>query len=412
MSEALRLVRAEPPSLAAIRSSFPILQRKVNGAPLVYCDSAATSLTPVEVLDAEAHYYRTIGGNVHRGSHALAVEASEAYEGARAQVAQFIRARATEVVFTLNATAALNIVAAGLPLTDGDQVLACSNDHHSALLPYMRQNRLCLFDAAPDLPLEPDLVLAQLRPCTRLLVLSHASNVTGVVHPVQEICRRARALGVMTLVDASQSVPHMPIDVAALECDFLVFSGHKLLGPTGIGVLYGRAEALALLTPRDIGGGTVASASRSGFRWNAAPACLEPGTPNIAGALGLAEATRFLERLDWDFLEQHHRRLASAAWAGLSAIEEVSFLSSRSHAALPTLSLYFPALPIGVDLVAAALSDRYGVMVRSGLHCAHPLFERLQLRDGVLRASFYLYNTVDEVNVLCDSLAEILSVFR
>jgi cysteine desulfurase/selenocysteine lyase len=254
-------------------------------------------------------------------------------------------------------------------------------------------------------------VLAQIGPHTRAIVLAHASNVTGIVNPVRDICCVARELGVLTIVDASQSAPHLPLDVRAMGCDFLVFSGHKLLGPTGIGVLYGRAEVLAALTPRDIGGGTVERASATSYQWNAAPACLEPGTPNIAGALGLAEATRFLERIGWDVMVGHAEVLTRAAFRRLSAIPGVRFISSPEHTSLPTISMTFPGYPIGVDVVAATLSDRYGIMVRSGLHCAHPLFEQLGMRDGALRASFYLYNTLDDVDALCASLTDILSVF-
>lgn len=418
MAEALRLVsdetRIETTDVAAFakaRTSFPILQRTVNNCPLVYCDSAATSLTPNEVIDAEADYYRTIGASVHRGSHALAVEASEAYEAARSQVARFIGARAREVVFTANATAALNLVAAGLYLSADAEVLSTANEHHSALLPFLKQGRLRTFAAAADRPLDPAQVLAQIGPRTRAIVVAHASNVTGIVNPVREICCVARELGVLTIVDAAQSAPHLPIDVRQLGCDFLAFSGHKLLGPTGIGVLYGRAEVLAALTPRDIGGGTVERASTTSYQWNAVPQCLEPGTPNIAGAIGLAEATRFLERIGWGALARHSEHLTRAAFGGLSAIPGVRFVSSPEHTYLPTISLTFPDYPIGVDVVAATLSDRYGVMVRSGLHCAHPLFEQLSLRDGALRASFYLYNTLDDVQMLCASLTDILSVF-
>lgn len=418
MAEALRLVSDETrtettdaTTFAKARASFPILRRTVNNCPLVYCDSAATSLTPNEVIDAEADYYRTIGANVHRGSHALAVEASEAYEAARAQVARFIGARAREVVFTANATGALNLVAAGLYLSADAEVLSTANEHHSALLPFLKQGRLRTFAAAADRPLDPAEVLAHIGPRTRAIVVAHASNVTGIVNPVREICCVARELGVLTIVDASQSAPHLPIDVRELGCDFLVFSGHKLLGPTGIGVLYGRAEVLAALTPRDIGGGTVERASTTSYQWNPVPQCLEPGTPNIAGAIGLAEAARFLERIGWGALARHGELLTRAAFVGLSAIPGVRFVSSPEHTSLPTISLTFPSYPIGVDVVAATLSDRYGVMVRSGLHCAHPLFEQLSLRDGALRASFYVYNTLDDVQTLCASLTDILSVF-
>ncbi|MDB4986141.1 MAG: cysteine desulfurase, SufS subfamily [Myxococcaceae bacterium] len=403
---------AEPAlTVESIRTSFPILKREVNGCPLVYCDSAATSLTPLEVMQAEAHFYCTIGANVHRGSHALALEASDAYEGARATIARFVGAATRQVVFTANATAALNLVAAGLPLDGDDEVLASVNDHHAALLPWLKRGRLRLFDAPLQQTLDVDAFRRALGPRTRAVVLTHASNVTGVVQAVRELCQVAREHGVLTIVDASQSAPHLPIDVAAMGCDFLALSGHKLLGPTGIGVLYGRDAALASLAPRDIGGGTVTRASSSAFTWSALPARLEPGTPNIAGAIGLAAATRYLERVGFAWMEQHHAELAALLQTKLGGLPGVRMLSSSEPGALPMASLSLSGLPTAVDVVAATLSDRYGVMVRSGLHCAHPLFERLELPDGALRASFYLYNTAAEVSYFCDSLAEILSLF-
>ena len=402
---------AIPTSVESIRASFPILARRVNGCPLVYCDSAATSLTPVEVLDAEAHYYRQIGGNVHRGSHALALEASDAYEAARAQVARFLGASSRQLVFTANATSALNMVASGLALDDDAEVLACSNDHHAAILPFHKRGLLRLFDAVPHEAITPEQLARAIGPKTRAVVLTHASNVTGVVQPLRALCRVARERNVVSIVDAAQSAPHLPLDVRELDCDFLALSGHKLLGPTGIGVLYGRDEALSRLTPRDVGGGTVTHVTRAGFSWNALPARLEPGTPNIAGAIGLAAAVRYLERVGFPWLEAHHAALREVARQKLARLPSVRVLSSSEPGALPLVSVALSDLPTTVDVIATALSDRYGVMVRSGLHCAHPLFERLELRDGALRASFYLYNTVEEVSYFCDSLAEILGVF-
>ncbi|MDB4974327.1 MAG: Cysteine desulfurase [Myxococcaceae bacterium] len=405
------LPRSDAVDLDALRRSFPILTRTVNGCPLVYCDSAATSLTPLEVIEAESAFYCTIGANVHRGSHALALEASEAYEGARRELAHFLGAEPAQIVFTANATAALNMVACGLPLSGDDEVLASVNDHHAALLPWLKQGRLRTFEAAPHIALEPDDFARALSPRTRAVVLTHASNVTGVLQPVRELCRIARERGVLSIVDASQSAPHLPIDVAELGCDFLALSGHKLLGPTGIGVLYGREGALSRLQPRDVGGGTVAGATRSSFSWSALPARLEPGTPNIAGALGLAAAVRFLGRVGFSWMEQHHSALRELARDKLVGLPGVRLISASDASALPMVSFALSGVPTHVDTLAATLSDRYGVMVRSGLHCAHPLFEQLALRDGALRASFYLYNTRAEVSLLCDSVAEILSLF-
>jgi cysteine desulfurase/selenocysteine lyase len=397
--------------LASLRSAFPILQRSVNGCPLVYCDSAATSLTPLAVMEAEADFYRRLGGNVHRGSHALAVEASDAFEAARRDVATFLGARAQQVVFTSNATAALNLVAAGLPLRDDDEVLVSVNDHHAAILPWHRRGCLRWLPAPVHEAMTPELLVRALSPRTRAVVLTHASNVTGVVQPLAALCHALRERGVLSIVDAAQSAPHLALDVEALGCDFLALSGHKLLGPTGIGVLYGRDDALESLVPRDIGGGTVSRAGRDGFVWGALPGRLEPGTPHIAGALGLAAATRFLQDVGFHWLAAHGEALRERAHEQLAGQPHIRLLSSNRAGSLPMLTLALTNLPTTVDVVAATLSDRYGIMVRAGQHCAHPLFERLELRDGALRASFYLYNTLDEVEYVCASLREILSLY-
>jgi cysteine desulfurase / selenocysteine lyase len=312
-----------------LRDQFPILRRTINGRPLVYLDNAATSLTPESVIAAEADYYRRIGGNVHRGSHALSEEATQAFEEARGTVSQFLgAASAREVIFTANATGAMNIVAGGMNLAPSDEVISTMGEHHSTLLPWSSRATLRLADSNVEEPVEPEALARLISPRTKAVVLAHASNVSGVLQPVAEICRRFHEARVPVVIDAAQSAPHVSLDVQGMACDFLVLSGHKMLGPTGIGVLYGKAEALERLTPVCQGGGTVASVSPQSHVLRAPPARLEPGTPNIAGALGLARACEFLHELGWDAITARCHALGRVLRGGLRALKGVRTLSA------------------------------------------------------------------------------------
>jgi cysteine desulfurase/selenocysteine lyase len=396
--------------VARVRASFPILRRRINGRPLVYLDSAATSLTPEEVTRAEADFYHSIGGNVHRGRHALSEEASAAYDGARAHLARFIGARSSdEIVFTSNATAALNLVAAGLELDEPAEILCTFDEHHSAVLPWITQGTIRYIDASPLEAVDPELVRRSIGPRTKAIVIAHASNVTGTIQPVAEVCAIARAHDVVTIVDATQSAPHLRLRVSEMGCDFLALSGHKMLGPTGIGVLYGRREALSHLRPRAPGGGTVGTVTLTGFEWREPPACFEPGTPNIAGALGLDAAVTFLERIGFPAIEDHSRHMARALREGLQRVKGLRILAGERASSVPIVSFALSDTPIRSDSVGITLSDRYGIMARTGLHCAHPLFERLGLPAGAVRISAYVYNTLEEVNYLCQCLSEIVT---
>ena len=397
-------------SVQQIRAAFPILQRRIADCPLVYLDNAATSLTPDAVLEAEQHFYRHIGGNVHRGTHALSEEASQAFEAARAQIARFIGASSAEVVFTSNATAALNLVADGLSLPEGAEVLTLPGDHHSTLLPWRKRWQTRPLDASPLRPLDPEVLRRAIGSRTKAVVLSHASNVTGLVQPVAALCRVAREHGLISVIDAAQSAPHLALDVRAIGCDFLAFSGHKMLGPTGVGVLYARESALERLTSTVLGGGVVERVTVSNHELRSGPARFEAGTPNIAGVLGLAAATQFLERIGWQQIREHGQLLARALAEGLAAQRSLRALVVEGEA-LPIVSLVAPDAAVRLDDIAMALSDRYGIMTRAGLQCAHPLFQSLAMPSGALRVSAYLYNTVEEVNVLCDSLVELMSAF-
>jgi cysteine desulfurase / selenocysteine lyase len=396
--------------IARIRESFPILSRRFANRPLVYFDSAATSLTPEEVIEAEGSFYRRIGANVHRGIHALSEEASDAYEGARHQIARFIGAGSDEVVFTANTTSALNLVADGLDLPADAEILTIASDHHSTLLPWRKRWRVLALEGSPFRPLDPEVLRRAIGPRTKAVVLAHASNVTGLVQPVAELCRVTRDHGCVSVVDAAQSAPHLQLDVRELGCDFLAFSGHKMLGPTGIGVLYGRASAMERLSSPQLGGGMVERVTRHDHKLRSGPGRFEAGTPNIAGALGLSAATRYIETIGLREVQKHGAGLAEAIKSGLTKRAALTLLSAEGDV-LPIVSLILKGSAIRPDDVAIALSDRYGIMTRAGLLCAHPLFEGLGLPGGALRVSAYVYNSVEEVDYFCESLAEIMFAF-
>jgi len=311
-------------------------------------------------------------------------------------------------VFTSNATAALNIVADGLCLPEGAEVLTLPGDHHSTLLPWRKRWRTRTVDCSPLQPLDPDALRRAISGQTKAIVLSHASNVTGLVQPVAELCRVARELGLISVIDAAQSAPHLPLNVQTIGCDFLTFSGHKMLGPTGVGVLYGRASQLEQLEAKTLGGGVVArvTARSHELRWG--PARFEAGTPNIAGVLGLAEAARFLERVGWPKIQDHGRALSIALTRGLSEVRGLRTIVAEGEL-LPIVSVTAPNSAVRLEDIAMALSDRYGIMSRAGLQCAHPLFQALCLQSGALRVSAYIYNTAGEVDSLCESLSELMS---
>ena len=393
-----------------VRRSFPILARLISGRKLVYFDNAATSLTPDEVIDAELAFYRCVRANVHRGRHALSEEASSAFEEARAEIARFIGASAGEVVFTAGTTTGLNMVADGLDLPPDAEILTMMGDHHSTILPWRKRWQVRTLETSPLRPLDPDLLRRALSKRTKAVVLSHASNVTGLVQPLHDLCHIAGEHGLVTVIDAAQSAPHLPLNVRDLGCDFLAFSGHKMLGPTGVGVLYGRRRALECLTPRDLGGGVVERVTLSERELRPVPARFEAGTPNIAGVLGLAAAVRYIETIGWGAITEHAQLLAHILRSMLSEVRGVRLLAAEGKT-LPIVSLSVPEAGVRLEDLSAALSDRYGIMTRSGLMCAQPLFHALRWPEGALRISAYIYNTVQEVEWLCASLGELLTTF-
>ena len=394
------------------RGDFPVLERIVNGRPLVYLDSAASSQKPRTVIEAMARYYERSHANVHRSIHTLGEEATELYEAARDAVQRFIAAsRREEIVLTRGTTDGLNLVAdaIGHTLRVGDEILLTEMEHHSNIVPWQMAARLSearvrAIPVTADGRLDLEAFRRLLGPRTRVLALAHVSNVLGTVNPIAQICAEARAAGAITVVDGAQAVPHMPIDISALNCDFYAFSGHKMLGPTGIGVLWGRYEALERLEPTRGGGEMIKEVWLEGAAWNDLPWRFEPGTPPIAEAVGLTAAVEYLEKVGMERVAEHTRALATQTVEALSAV--------------PGVRVYGP--PAGSDRGAvvafsvsdlhphdvAALLDQEGIAVRAGHHCAQPLMRCLGV-VGTARASFSVFTSPDEVRHLAAAVRDL-----
>lgn len=392
------------------RRDFPILSRIVNGHPLVYLDSAASSQKPAAVIEAIQRYYETSHANVHRSIHTLGEEATERYEAARDAVRAFIGARGREeIVFTRGTTESINLVAqaVGRTLAPGDEIVVSELEHHSNLIPWQMvcRDRGTVIRAVPVLPegyLDLEAYARLLSPRTRVVALAHVSNVLGTINPVAQMVKQAHRVGALVLLDGAQAVPHLPVDVTAIGADFYAFSGHKMLGPTGIGVLHGRREVLERLEPAWGGGEMIKEVWIDHAQWNDLPWRFEPGTPPIAGAVGLHAAIEYLGKLGMAQVSAHEQALTAATMEALARI--------------PGVSLYGPANPemkgavvaFNVDGIhphdGAALLDQHGIAVRAGHHCAQPLMKCLGIA-GTLRASFSVYSTPQDVRRLADAVA-------
>jgi cysteine desulfurase/selenocysteine lyase len=403
--------------IARIREDFPILQQQINGKPLVYLDSAATSQKPRQVIDAIVRYYELDNANVHRGVHELGERATEAFEGARSKVARFINAPNPETcVFVRNASEGLNLVAYGYAryhLKSGDIVVTSGMEHHSNLVPWQQVAlatgaTLEFIGLTPEGLLDLDSYRAVLATGkVKLVAVGHASNVMGTIHPLSELIQLAHDAGATIVVDAAQSVPHMKIDVQALDADFLAFSGHKMLGPMGIGVLYGKAELLERTQPFLFGGSMIETVQLSGSTWAKAPAKFEAGTPDVAGAVGLAAAIDYLEALGLDNVAAHEHRLTEYAFNQLLDIPGLTIYGPRTpRAGLVTFNLD----DVHPHDVSTVLSNE-GVCIRAGHHCAQPLAEWLDVA-ATNRASFYVYNTEAEIDALCAALRKAKEFFH
>jgi cysteine desulfurase/selenocysteine lyase len=408
-------VRESSVDWKALREDFLILDQQVHGHPLIYFDNAATTQKPRAVIEALRSYYEHDNANVHRGLHELSSRATEAYEAARARVAKYIgAASADEIIFTRGTTESINLVAqawGGKFLREGDVVLLTEMEHHSNLVPWQLLAerigaRLRFVPVRDDGTLALDQLEQLLTAEVKLFAFTHVSNSLGTINPVAELCRKARAVGALTLVDAAQSAGHLPIDVQELGCDFLAFSGHKMCGPTGIGALYGRAEILNAMPPWHGGGEMIVSVTLEKSAFKKAPHRFEAGTPNIAGAIGLAAAIDYIERIGRSAIFEHDAQLTSHAL--------------RRFAELPGMRVLGPAgqrgAILGFVMDAAhphdltTFADRRGLALRGGHHCNQPLMRRFGL-PGTTRASFYFYNTTDEIDRMIDILRDAARFF-
>jgi cysteine desulfurase / selenocysteine lyase len=399
-----------------IRADFPILHQKVHGHPLVYLDNAATSQKPRAVIQALVNYYERDNANVHRGIHELSNRASAAYEATRARAAKFLNARSEdEIIFTGGTTEGINLVAHGWARTQlkkGDRVLLTEMEHHSNLVPWQMLASWIGIELA-FVPVTGDEGLLDLSrldellaPPTKLFGMAHISNSLGTVNPVEELCARARKAGVVTLVDAAQSAGHRPLDVQKIGCDFLVLSGHKMCGPTGVGILYGRMERLKEMSPDEGGGDMISDVDYLKSSWNKIPYRFEAGTPNIADVIALSAAMDYLDKIGRDRIAAHDMELGAYALERLSTLEGIRlFGPKRGRAGVASFLLKDVHAH---DVVTFA--DQRGVALRGGHHCNQPLMKKLGV-SSTSRASFYLYNTKAEVDRLVEVLAEIQKFF-
>ena len=414
--ESGRMRRRQPDlDVERVRSEFPALRQQVNGKPLVYLDNAATALKPQSVIDAVVRAYSEDSANVHRGVHTLSQRATDAYEASRETVADFLGAASpAQVVFVRGTTEALNLVAQSFArprLGPGDEVLVTGLEHHSNIVPW----QLVCKQTGAQLAVAPitergevsiAAVQSRLSARTRIVAVAHASNALGTVLPVREICAAAHAVGAKVVVDGAQAAPHLPIDVTTIGCDFYAFSGHKVYGPTGVGVLYGRGDLLAAMAPYQGGGDMIESVSFESTRFKPPPHRFEAGTPHIAGAIGLAAAIDYVQGLGWEAMHRHETRLLSSATARLLGVPGLQIVG-RAADKIGVLSFVLEGVHPH-DL--ATIADLEGVAIRAGHHCAQPVMDRLGI-VATARASFAPYNTSADVEALHRAVLRAQEIF-
>lgn len=398
----------------SIRRDFPILAQEINGKPLVYLDNGASAQKPVAVLDAMDRYYREMHSNVHRGAHTLGDRATAAFEGSREVVRHFLNAPSTrEIIWTRGTTEAINLVTNGLAprLKAGDEILVSHMEHHANIVPWQMVAertgaRVIPVQVTPEGELDLESFNSLLNERTRVLALTHVSNVLGTVNPIAPLIEQAKKQGVITLIDGAQAVPHFKPDVQALGCDFYVFSSHKLFGPTGIGVLYGRAELLEEMPPYQGGGEMIERVSFERTTWNVLPYKFEAGTPAIAEAVGLAAAINYLDSLDRKAMEAAENALLARANALVETVPGMEIIGTAKQK-VPVMSFKIAGLhPSDIG----TLLDQQGIAIRTGHHCAMPLMDFYGV-PGTARASFAFYNTLEEVEKLFTGLQKIQRLF-
>ncbi len=419
------MAQAKPISVAKkaldplkVREDFPIFQRPIHGKPLIYLDNAATTQRPRPVIEAVQSFYERMNANVHRAVHTLSHEASVAYEEAHKKVARFINARSwREIIFTRNATEAINLVAYGWALWNlkaGDEIVVTIMEHHSDIVPWfmLRDHKgivLKFIDVDDCGRLKLDQFRKALTARTKLVGMIHASNVLGTINPLHEIVADAKRVGALTLIDAAQSIPHLPIDVQELDCDFLAASGHKMLGPTGTGFLYAKREVLEQMEPFLRGGDMISTVTVEGATWNELPWKFEAGTPSVADGIGLGAAVDYLNALGMDAIYRHERRLLEYALERLLSLKGVVVYGPHDPEDRVAVIAFNVEGVHPHDL--AGLLDGEGIAVRSGHHCAQPLMRRLGM-DNTARASFYIYNTEGEIDRLTEEIQRAKRIFK
>lgn len=398
----------------AVRRDFPILSEQVNGKPLVYLDNGASSQRPEAVLKAMDRYYREMHSNVHRGAHTLGDRATDALEGARIKVQQFLNApTAQQIIWTRGTTEAINLVANGLTtqLKPGDEILLTQMEHHANIVPWQMLAertgaKVMVIDISPEGELDMESFHSLLGERTRILAIAHVSNVLGTINPIADMIAKAKAQGVITLIDGAQAVPHFQPDVQALDCDFYVFSAHKMFGPTGIGVLYGKTELLEAMPPWQGGGEMIERVSFAGTTYNTLPYKFEAGTPAIAEAVGLGAAIDYLASLDRSAMEDAENALLQRANELVASVPGMTVIGTAANK-VPLMSFKIDGLhPSDIG----TLLDQQGIAVRTGHLCAMPLMELYEL-PGTARASFAFYNTLEEVEQLFTALQKIQRLF-
>ncbi|WP_053377320.1 cysteine desulfurase [Paenibacillus sp. FJAT-27812] len=402
-------------NINAIREQFPILHQEINGHPLVYLDSAASSQKPRSVIDAVNRYYELDNANVHRGVHTLGSRATDAYEGAREKVAKFLNAGAPEqIIFTRGTTTALNLVASSYARSvckEGDEIVITQMEHHSNLIPWQQAAKatgatLKYIPMQPDGSVSLEDVEKTITPQTKVVSITYVSNVLGLINPIKEITQIAHRNGAIMVVDGAQSTPHMKIDLQDLDVDFYAFSGHKMCGPTGIGALYGKKSLLNNMEPIEYGGEMIDFVDLYESTWKEIPYRFEGGTPIIAGAVGLGAAIDFLQEIGLDEIDRHERHLATYAYEKLSSLDGITLYGPKENrVGLVTFNLE----DVHPHDVATVL-DSKGIAVRAGHHCCQPLMRWLNV-SATARASFYLYNTENDIDRLADALLQTKEFF-
>ncbi|MEM3394751.1 MAG: cysteine desulfurase [Nitrososphaerota archaeon] len=401
-----------------IKNDFPILQRVIDGKRLIYLDNAATTQKPMQVINAIKQYYENFNANVHRGVYKLSIESTEIYENARKTVANFIGAKNwREIIFTRNTTEGINLVAYAYGLhnlKDGDKIVLTEMEHHSNIVPWqiissVKKAKILHLPVTNDGYLMTDILDKYLKDA-KIFALTHASNVLGTINPVKELIKVAKEYGATTIIDGAQSVPHFPVNVSDIGADFYAFSGHKMLGPLGVGVLYANRKMLEEMNPFLGGGEMIKEVSLERSVWNEVPWKFEAGTPSVADAIGLAEAVKYLNKIGMDNVRKHELELTSYAYQSLVKLPKIRLLGPINKNDRTGL-ISFTLADIHPHDLAEFLDKKYGIAIRAGHHCAMPIHTKFGLIASA-RISFYIYNTIEEIDVLVNGLRDALRVFK